>query len=318
MSKSSKIRSRFDRVFGYILQEFKKSKLRKHEVKQVEQSCLGEDCWELCFPNLVPLVVVESTDSYSLYFCVELSILATTLKQARKIYIELGSIDFDDETHVTGSMVESSRIKKEKKFDFAKAEAAKRKSEVRKEELVDLLGPEVGPITLKVYREDGTSEVIPNFKAGDLHLGEWREVMNACLNRTDSKGPTMNTKVAKLPNSGTKIYSVTLLLESKFVPKVVEKNDLSKTVTSHLTTNKIIENCTKVLAPCLLKIKSEPINAYFKNNSSGLMQNQAASTSVKSPTKNDWDLLFQPMFDEYFKPPSVVSTSISVATLPHQ
>ncbi|GJR69862.1 hypothetical protein Tco_0015927 [Tanacetum coccineum] len=49
-----------------------------------------------------------------------------------------------------------------------------------------------------------------------------------------------------------------------------------------------------------------------------LMQNQAASTSVKSPTKNDWDLLFQPMFDEYFKPPSVVSTSISVATLPHQ
>ncbi|GJU42899.1 hypothetical protein Tco_1195856 [Tanacetum coccineum] len=54
MSKSSKIRSRFDRVFGYILQEIKKSKLRKHEVKQVEQSYLGEDCWELCFPNLVP------------------------------------------------------------------------------------------------------------------------------------------------------------------------------------------------------------------------------------------------------------------------
>nr|GEY96186.1 hypothetical protein [Tanacetum cinerariifolium] len=96
----------------------------------------------------------------------------------------------------------------------------KRESEVRKEELVGLLGPEVvnkyyndklqfdkycnkmlnrraesritncdvltkkGPITLKVYREDGTSEVIPNFKASDLHLGEWIEVMNACSNRT--------------------------------------------------------------------------------------------------------------------------------------
>ncbi|GJZ39774.1 hypothetical protein Tco_0586337 [Tanacetum coccineum] len=47
MLKLSKIISRFDRVFGYILQEFKKSKLKKHEVKQVEQSCLGEDCWEL-------------------------------------------------------------------------------------------------------------------------------------------------------------------------------------------------------------------------------------------------------------------------------
>ncbi|GKB79803.1 hypothetical protein Tco_0946698 [Tanacetum coccineum] len=41
-----------------------------------------------------------------------------------------------------------------------------------------------GPITLKVYREDGTSEVIPNFKASDLHLGEWRKVVKACPNRT--------------------------------------------------------------------------------------------------------------------------------------
>ncbi|GJZ89193.1 hypothetical protein Tco_0660975 [Tanacetum coccineum] len=52
-----------------------------------------------------------------------------------------------------------------------------------------------------------------------------------------------------------------------FIPKVVEKNDLSKTVTSHLHTNKkIIKKCTKVLAPTLLKIELEPINAYFKNN----------------------------------------------------
>nr|GEY22602.1 hypothetical protein [Tanacetum cinerariifolium] len=41
-----------------------------------------------------------------------------------------------------------------------------------------------GPITVKVYREDGTSKIIPNFKASDLHLGEWREVMKACPNRT--------------------------------------------------------------------------------------------------------------------------------------
>nr|GEU64764.1 hypothetical protein [Tanacetum cinerariifolium] len=152
--------------------------------------------------------------------------------------------DFDDETHVTGSMVEPSRTKKLKKFDFitederhihltkeeinhekkleedAKAEEAKQEKEVRKAKLVDLLGLKVvkryyndklqydkycdempnrrvvsritnydvltrkGPITLKVYREDGTSEIIPNFKASDLHLGEWREVMKACPNRT--------------------------------------------------------------------------------------------------------------------------------------
>ncbi|GJR83282.1 hypothetical protein Tco_0154067 [Tanacetum coccineum] len=101
-----------------------------------------------------------------------------------------------------------------------KAKAARREGEIRKEELIDLLGLEVvnkyyndklqydkyydkmlnriaasritncdvltrkGPITLKVYRDDGTSETIPNFKASDLHLGEWREVMEACLKRT--------------------------------------------------------------------------------------------------------------------------------------
>ncbi|GKD72371.1 hypothetical protein Tco_1330653, partial [Tanacetum coccineum] len=64
----------------------------------------------------------------------------------------------------------------------------------------------------------------------------------------------------------TKLYSVTLFPNSKVIPKVVKKNNLSKSVTSHLTTKKMIEKCTKVLALNLLKIESEPINAYFKNN----------------------------------------------------
>nr|GEV22155.1 retrovirus-related Pol polyprotein from transposon TNT 1-94 [Tanacetum cinerariifolium] len=50
-----------------------------------------------------------------------------------------------------------------------------------------------GPITLKVYREDGTSVIIPNFKASDLHLGKWREVMKACPNRI-GKGWETNYK----------------------------------------------------------------------------------------------------------------------------
>ncbi|GJV75009.1 retrovirus-related pol polyprotein from transposon TNT 1-94 [Tanacetum coccineum] len=79
-------------------------------------------------------------------------------------------------------------------------------------------------------------------------------------------GTSVNTKVSKPSTLGTKLYSVTLFPKSKDIPKFVEKNDLSKSVTSHLTTKKIIEKCTKVLAPGLLKIESEPINAYFKNN----------------------------------------------------
>ncbi|GKE47264.1 hypothetical protein Tco_1478522, partial [Tanacetum coccineum] len=48
----------------------------------------------------------------------------------------------------------------------------------------------------------------------------------------------------------------------------------------------------------------------------GLMLNQVASTLAKPPTKNDWDLLFQPMFDEYFKNLSAASNPIPAVTLP--
>ncbi|GJV88740.1 hypothetical protein Tco_1532678 [Tanacetum coccineum] len=53
--------------------------------------------------------------------------------------------------------------------------------------------------------------------------------------------------------------------------------------------------------------------------SSGLVPNPVVSTSAKPPLKKDWDVLFQPMFDEYFKPPiSALSPTISAATLPTQ
>ncbi|GKC51148.1 hypothetical protein Tco_1073893 [Tanacetum coccineum] len=40
--------------------------------------------------------------------------------------------------------------------------------------------------------------------------------------------------------------------------------------------------------------------------SSGLVQNPPSTTPYVPPIKNDWDVLFQPMFDEYFNPPSSV------------
>ncbi|GKB86357.1 hypothetical protein Tco_0958629 [Tanacetum coccineum] len=167
---------------------------------------------------------------------------ALSSKEAEKESTKSGSND--EITHMHGSMVESSKKKELKKFDFVtesgehvhlskeyinaqniieeevKAEATRREGEIRKEELINLLSLEVvnkyyndklqynkycdkmlnriaasritnydgltrkGPITLKVHREDGTNEIIPNFKASDLHLGEWREVMEACPKRT--------------------------------------------------------------------------------------------------------------------------------------
>ncbi|GJW68737.1 hypothetical protein Tco_0123161 [Tanacetum coccineum] len=129
-------------------------------------------------------------------------------KDAEEVSTESDSNN--ETTHVPGSM----KIEEE-----ANAEAARREGEMRKEEPIDLLGPEVvnkyynenlqydkyydkmlnrratsritncdiltrkGPITLKVYREDDTHEINPEFKASDLHLGEWREVVKACPNK---------------------------------------------------------------------------------------------------------------------------------------
>ncbi|GJZ30952.1 putative reverse transcriptase domain-containing protein [Tanacetum coccineum] len=158
----------------------------------------------------IPLVITTTTQMQSYSLQIESSITK-----------KLKKFDFITENgkhiHLTKEQInQQNKIEEE-----AKAKASKQESEVRKEELVDLLGSEVvnkyyndklqfdkycdkmlnrraksritncdvltkkGPITPKVYIEDGTSEVVPNFKASDLYLGEWREVVKACPNRTD-------------------------------------------------------------------------------------------------------------------------------------
>ncbi|GKE06345.1 hypothetical protein Tco_1398363 [Tanacetum coccineum] len=105
-------------------------------------------------------------------------------------------------------MVKPFTTKKLKKFDFitedgrhihltkeeinhqkkleedAKAEAAKQEGKVRKAKLVDMLGLKV---VNKYYNDklqkDGTSVVIPNFKASDMHLSEWKEVVKDPLDK---------------------------------------------------------------------------------------------------------------------------------------
>nr|GEW70214.1 retrovirus-related Pol polyprotein from transposon TNT 1-94 [Tanacetum cinerariifolium] len=50
--------------------------------------------------------------------------------------------------------------------------------------------------------------------------------------------------------------------------------------------------------------------------SSGLMQNIPSSTSYVPPTNNDWDILFQPMFDEYLSPSSCIDPQVHAVIAP--
>ncbi|GJR20331.1 retrovirus-related pol polyprotein from transposon TNT 1-94 [Tanacetum coccineum] len=50
--------------------------------------------------------------------------------------------------------------------------------------------------------------------------------------------------------------------------------------------------------------------------SSGLVQNIPSSTPYVLPTKNDWEILFQPMFDEYLNPPPCVDPHVPTVIAP--
>ena len=82
-----------------------------------------------------------------------------------------------------------------------------------------------GPITLKVYREDGTSEVIPNFKSSDLHLSEWREVVKAYPNR---KGKGWKTIYGQIGSRMDYLHSIEAELEINLDIPLSQQDALNK------------------------------------------------------------------------------------------
>ncbi|GJV41765.1 hypothetical protein Tco_1420205 [Tanacetum coccineum] len=51
--------------------------------------------------------------------------------------------------------------------------------------------------------------------------------------------------------------------------------------------------------------------------SSGLVKNPVSPTPYVSPSKKDYEIMFQPLFDEYFNPsPRAVSPDLVVVTAP--
>ncbi|GKE03017.1 retrovirus-related pol polyprotein from transposon TNT 1-94 [Tanacetum coccineum] len=51
-------------------------------------------------------------------------------------------------------------------------------------------------------------------------------------------------------------------------------------------------------------------------SSSGIVPNPVPQQPFNPPTRNDWDRLFQPMFDEYFNPPLSVVSPVPLAAAP--
>nr|GFD26857.1 hypothetical protein [Tanacetum cinerariifolium] len=49
---------------------------------------------------------------------------------------------------------------------------------------------------------------------------------------------------------------------------------------------------------------------------SGLVQKSSSSTSYVPPSRNDWDLLFHPLFDELLNPPPSVDNQAAEVIAP--
>ncbi|GJT09465.1 hypothetical protein Tco_0856507 [Tanacetum coccineum] len=124
------------------------------------------------------------------------------------------------------------------------------------------------------------------------------------------KGNSMDTKISR----------------PWFASKVDEKNDLSKTVIPHYLP-KVRESAPSkphhVNALALLGIvKKEIFRTRASTFDSWIHQfrtraNPVSLTPYVSPSKKDYEIMFQPLFDEYFSPPPrVVSLNLVVVTAP--
>ncbi|GJS66648.1 retrovirus-related pol polyprotein from transposon TNT 1-94 [Tanacetum coccineum] len=100
----------------------------------------------------------------------------------------------------------------------------------------DVLSKGNGPNTLKVYREDASYETILNFKASDLHMSEWREIMQVCLKRTRTGWTTIYSQIqTRMEN----LYKTEHELEIEFnkplgeQDPIIKLNDLARKKRKH-------------------------------------------------------------------------------------
>ncbi|GKA09904.1 retrovirus-related pol polyprotein from transposon TNT 1-94 [Tanacetum coccineum] len=83
---------------------------------------------------------------------------------------------------------------------------------------------------------------------------------------------------------------------------------------THLITETIHVDFDKLTTMASKQFSSGPMPQLFtpETISSGLLPNPPSPTPYVPPTKKDCDILFQPMFDEYFNPPPSVASPVHV------
>ncbi|GJZ30131.1 ribonuclease H-like domain-containing protein [Tanacetum coccineum] len=100
--------------------KFKESTPKKHEVKQVQQSCLGEDCWELYIPDLVPFGRNDKTKKMQKYILKQQfeGFSVSNSEELHKGYDRFQSLLSQLEIHGAGVSTEDANQKFLRVFEF--------------------------------------------------------------------------------------------------------------------------------------------------------------------------------------------------------
>nr|GEV62404.1 hypothetical protein [Tanacetum cinerariifolium] len=95
----------------------------------------------------------------------------------------------------------------------------------------DVLTRGKGHINLKVYKDDGLSEIIYNFMISDLHFGEWKDVTNACPKRTRARWSTIYTHMRQkldAPHKTKQELELVLSIPLEEQDLIIKQNLLTK------------------------------------------------------------------------------------------
>nr|GEW97100.1 hypothetical protein [Tanacetum cinerariifolium] len=127
---------------------------------------------------------------------IKLKDLARLVPNVQTDFIDLDSLEDDPIIVVDDSEDEGANIKKDNAHIDETEDTSDQTPSLPRRAPSRITNCDVltkkGPITLKVYKEDDESEIIPNFKASDLHLGEWTEGSGIYVDKPRGKQDPLN------------------------------------------------------------------------------------------------------------------------------
>ncbi|GJS84470.1 hypothetical protein Tco_0751011 [Tanacetum coccineum] len=204
---------------------------------------------------------------------------------------------------------------------------------------------------LRLWKHDCV-ERIPS--GNSLHTTLLVRCPNGILNRRQVQSlKTRNTNKPVEPKSHTQKSGRQIFTENRFSPNkssiIHEKINTPKSCLRWKPTGRIFKTVGlrwiptgKIFTSSTTTIDSEPQNGSIEDitnpyeceqtlnvststlnisaasvqSSSGLVPDPIPQPPYVPPTKNDWDILFQPMFDEFFNPPPTVVSLVPVTAAP--